>query len=229
MRSHSGSSSGTGMRTSGGSATSLGGVSGVALAGAVLCLCLGAAVALTDLGATYSWQDNMMSDLGDNACHVADRTGVCSPRFVWFNAGVIAAGCLLLVAAARLSVLWGLVLTAAITAMGVGLILLGAFPAGRASGIHMVGVVLALPVPAAGVLSSGIRPRTTWLHRFRRFRIFAGSAALILCAEQPFRGEVPVPRAIAELLAVAALLAFLSVESVRLLTMSAGRSDGRGR
>lgn len=175
------------------------------------------AAALTAAGVSYSWRTSMLSDLGNAWCHLRDGRWVCSPRSEVFNAGLVAAGGLLLAGAVAARGPWGRLLALTVAAMGAGLMLLGAFPADVHGGAHMTGVVLALPVTAGGVMVSGLSPATAWLQRLRRTRAVVGAATLLLCLLHLLPQERTPPRGATEVLIVAALVAVLVVESARLL------------
>lgn len=79
----------------------------------------------------------------------------------------------------------------------------------------MVGAVLALPVPAAGLFVSGLRPETPWPAGHRAIRIVLGLLCLVLCLDHLAPAPAPVPRGAAETVTVGLLLVALSLETVR--------------
>lgn len=193
-------------------------VTALALLAAVAVFVAGVAAALSAAGGAYRWRESMLSDLGHLGCRVWGDRWVCSPGSAWFNAALVGSGVLALASALGMRHRWGLVLTTGVAAMGVGLTWLGLVPADVSAGLHLVGAVLALPVPAVGMLVSGIRPPTRWLVPFRRVRAGAAAVALLMCADHLLPDDrMLLPRGVSELLATAVLLGFLTVEGVRLL------------
>lgn len=173
-------------------------------------------IALRITGTAYVWHANMLSDLGDSSCQVRGGRWVCSPGFALFNAGLVVAGAVLAGAGAAVLRLWGWLLGGSVVAMGAGLAILGLRPADVAGGMHFVGVVLALVVPAGGLLASAIRPPTSWLARRRLWRGALATVALLLCADNGLGAEV-VARGAGELLIVGALVLALVIEAARIL------------
>lgn len=192
------------------------GVAALPAGGAVL-FCAGFVLAVTDPGLGYSWQHNMVSDLGASACRVWEEAWVCSPRHAWFNAGQVGAGLLISAAAQRLRRLWGAILTTGMAALGLGLVLLGLVPSDAASGPHMTGAVLALPVASAGLFLSGVHPATDWLAGHRWVRSLLGVVGLALCLTHLVPHGAAVPRGAAELGTIATLVGFLLLEAGRIV------------
>lgn len=191
---------------------------------AFLAFMVSVAIALGNTGTAYVWQVNLISDLGDGSCHTRGGRWICSPGSALFNTGLMATGVVLTVAGACLSRLWGRLFAGSVVVMGVGLVIAGAFPAGDDGAIHLAGVILALVVPGFGLLLSGIRPASAWLHAHRVPRGVLGGVALVFCAESRLP-EALVPRGAGEVIIIGSLLAALLVEAARLL--ASGRSAGR--
>ena len=183
---------------------------------AVLLFVLAVVVSLATAQTAYVWHENMISDLGDDACRVRGGRWICSPNHALFNAGVSCTGVLLMAAGACLMVRWGRVLAGGVVVMGTGLVATGVFPAGSSPGLHLTAVVLALVVPALGFLVSGIRPGTPWLERRRGVRVVLASVALVFAAVSRLP-DGTVPRGAGELVIVGALLLALLLEAGRLL------------
>lgn len=201
-------------RAHAGSATA-GRLEAALLGSAVVLFCVGYAVALTAPGLSYSWHHDMVSDLGRASCRTWYGSWVCSPRAHWFDAFVGAAGLCLIAATLRLRRLWGPAFTVAMGSLGVGLAWLAVFPSDGPLPLHMVGAVLALPVPAAAIFVSGLRPDTPWGARDRGLRTVLGLAALVLCLDHLAPAPAPVPRGGAETVTIGLLLILLCVEAVR--------------
>lgn len=195
------------------------------LIGAVVSFVAGYVGAVTGDGVSFSWRDNMVSDLGTVGCRTFDGLWICSPRSAWFNAALIVSGVCVLVGTALMRRRWGVLLSLFAGGLGIGLGLLGLFPSDTHQQVHMVGAVLALPVAAAGVLVSAVRPETLWLHAGRRLRGALGVVGLTMCLDHVVPGFAPIPRGIAETVAVATILAFLGVEGAR---CAAARRTGAG-
>jgi len=183
---------------------------------AVLLFALTVGVTLSAGQTAYVWRENMISDLGDDACRLRGGRWICSPHHALFNAGVSFTGVLLAAAGACLTAQWGRVLAGGVVVMGSGLVATGVFPAGRSPGLHLMAVVLALVVPALGFLASGIRPGTPWLERRRGARVVLASTALVFAAVSRLPNGT-VPRGAGELVIVGALLLALLLEAGRLL------------
>ncbi|NNG20819.1 hypothetical protein HJ590_14860 [Naumannella sp. ID2617S] len=183
---------------------------------ALACFAATVAVSLGTSGTSYIWYLNLISDLGDGSCRTRGGRWICSPGFAIFNAGLMLTGVLLVAAAGCLHALWGRVLAGGVGVMGGGLVVAGVFPAGDDGALHLVGVVLALVVPGAGLLLSGIRPGTPWLRPGRVRRGVLGGAALVLCAESRLPVS-PLPRGAGELVIVGCLLLALLWEAARVL------------
>lgn len=172
---------------------------------------------VADPGASYGWTSNMVSDLGRTTCTMWADQWVCAPRHRMFNATLIAAGVAVTWVAATVRHRWGTALTLAIAGFGLGLVVLGAVPSDVDKAVHMVGAVLALPVPGVGLLISGARPDRPWLTGFRRLRVVLGTLCLAVSAGHLLPDTAPFPRGPAEYAAFLAIEAFLLVEGVRLL------------
>lgn len=185
------------------------------LVAAVALFLVGYGATLAAPGISYSWQHNMISDLGRASCRQWQGRWICSPRAAWLNMGVIASGTCLLAATARLARTWGAALTAAMAALGLGLVTLGTFPSDTTTSLHMTGAVLALPLPATGIAASGWRATTPWLRRFRGTRLALGLLALALCLDHLHPAHPPIPRGTAETISMAALLAVIGIEAWR--------------
>lgn len=182
---------------------------------AVLLFTLTVGVSLSTAQTAYVWHENMISDLGDDACRMRGGRWICSPNHALFNAGVSFTGVLLVAAGACLVDRWGRVLAGGVVVMGVGLVATGVFPAGSSPGLHLTAVVLALVVPALGFLASGIRPGTPWLLHRRGTRVVLASVALVFAAVSRLP-DGTVPRGAGELVIVGALLLALLLEAGRL-------------
>ena len=167
-------------------------------------------------GASYAPMANMVSDLGRVTCVLWDGEPICSPRHQVFNPTFVACGVVVTLVSVALRRRWGTPLTLAMTGLGIGLVLLGAFPSDVAKPPHMVGAVLALPVPGAGMLVSGARPDRPWLGPYRRLRAWLGALALAVSAGHLLPTGVPFPRGPAEYVGIVAILVFLVVEGLRL-------------
>ncbi|WP_185975626.1 DUF998 domain-containing protein [Tessaracoccus rhinocerotis] len=188
---------------------------------AVLAFAVTAAVSLSVTGTTYAWQVNMISDLGDSSCRTRGGRWICSPGFALFNTGLIITGLLLTAAGVGVRRLWGRLLAGSLAVMGVGLVVAGVFPAGDAGALHLAGVVLALVVPGLGLLISGIRPETAWLHPHRVLRGLLGGTALVFCAENRLTHNL-LPQGAGELIIVGCLLLALLFEAARILAFRPG-------
>lgn len=190
----------------------------LALVVAIIGFAANVAIAISDTATAYTWPINLISDLGDGSCHVRGGRWICSPGFAQFNAGLIATGVLVAAAGACLARPWGRLLAGSLVVMGVGLVVAGVFPAGGDGDIHLVGVILALVVPGAGLLLSGIRPETDWLRSPRAHRAqrgVLGGVALVFCAESRLP-EALLPRGAGEVVIVGCLLLALLIEAARL-------------
>lgn len=187
----------------------------VLLATAIVSFCLGYVVTRSAPSIAYSWQHDMISDLGRASCRTWQGHWVCSPRAHWFDAAIAVTGVCLVAAAALVRDAWGRALRLAVTSLGVGLVWLAVFPSDGPLPLHMVGAVLALPVPAAGLFVSGLRPETPWLAGHRAVRLGLGLVGLVLCLDHLAPAPAPVPRGAAETVTVALLLVALSLEAVR--------------
>lgn len=196
---------------------------GERLAGAAILLAVVGVVAsgwaaMLDPGTSYAWAQNMISDLGRVGCRSWHGRFVCSPRHELFNVALVGSGLLVVGAAIPLRRLWGPLLSASMAALGIGLMILGAFPSDVARDIHLAGATLALPTPGAGLLVSGFRPATAWLSHFARLRAVLGLLTLTVSAQHLLPDDVGlVPRGAAEYAAMLALMTFLLVEVSRLL------------
>ncbi|GAB3705765.1 DUF998 domain-containing protein [Mariniluteicoccus flavus] len=185
----------------------------------VLAFVAGCVGALAGATPSFSWDHSMLSDLGSGAC--VERSGhrLCSPHAARFNAGLVVAGVCVLVAGVRLARSWGRVLTVAVASLAIGLVLLALVPSDADAAVHMGGAVLALPVPAAGLLVAGVRSARggpAAAAGVGRARAVLGAAALVPCLDHLAGDEAaPVPRGVAELVSVAVLLGFLLWEAGR--------------
>ena len=194
---------------------------------AVLTFALTVGLSLGVAGTVYAWDVNMISDLGDGACRTRGGRWICSPGSALFNTGLVGTGMLLVVAGTALLRLWGRALAGSVAVMGLGLVVAGIFPAGDDGTLHLAGVVLALVVPGAGLLLSGIRPETVWLGRHRALRAGLGGIALAFCAESRLPDPL-LPRGAGELIIVGCLLVPLLLEAARALAARAGGPAARG-
>lgn len=203
------------------------------LAAALVLLIGGIVAAVSAPGASYSWQHNMLSDLGDATCRSWQEWWICSPRYAWFNASWVAAGALLSLAAIRLRHRWGAVLAGCLAVAGVGVLLVGAFPSDTAHDLHMVGAVAALPVLALGVLFSAVRPGRTQTVSPPLMRGILGGVASTACLVHLIPAGAPLSRGAAEVVALGALVVFLGVEAAapraaRGYPRRDGAADARG-
>ncbi|WP_176489682.1 DUF998 domain-containing protein [Mobilicoccus massiliensis] len=199
----------------------------VLVVGAVFVLVVGTVWALEAPGMSYAWQGSMISDLGALTCADAGVRWICSPRHTVFNAAQIMAGVLLLVAAVVLRGAWDRALRAAAVAVGLGLVVLGVFPADVAHAPHMVGAVLGLPISAAFLLISGARERVAPRAR-RLVRIVLATVVLVLSALHLVPGDTL--RGIAELVSLFAMCAvFLAEAAWTALPHDAATSPPRRR
>lgn len=194
------------------------------LVGCLVFLVGGIAVAVTAPGASYAWQHNMLSDLGDATCQTWDGRWNCSPRYAWFNASWIVAGVLLVLAAVLLRRRWGVVLAVGVGGAGLGLVLLGAYPSDGWHDLHMAGAVLALPGPGLGLLFSAIRPRGVRTVSPRHLRGALSAVGLAACLAHLLPPSDLAPRGAAEVVTLAALVVFLAVEAMPLVVEAAGRA-----
>ncbi|WP_158640871.1 DUF998 domain-containing protein [Serinicoccus profundi] len=188
---------------------------------AVLLFAVTMAAALHTSGTTFVWSVNMISDLGDGACRSRDGRWICSPGAAAFNVGLLLTGVLLGAAALFLTARWGRWLSGSVAVMGLGLVIAAVFPAGDTGALHLTGVILALVVPAGGLLLSAVRPETAWLERGRLPRGALAAVALVFCAEN----RVPpalVQEGTGQIIIVCCLLLALVVESVQVLVRSSG-------
>ncbi len=189
---------------------------GIALLAVVLVVVIAWLATVSHPGASYAPLANMVSDLGRVTCVTWDDRPICSPRHPVFNTAFVGCGVVVALVAVSVRRRWGTPLTLAITGLGLGLILLGAFPSDVAKPPHLAGAVLALPVPGAGLLSSGARPDRPWLLPYRRLRAWLGAVCLAVSAGHLLPADVPFPRGPAEYVGIVAILVFLVVEGVRL-------------
>ena len=192
---------------------------GIGILAAALVFAAAVFAAVNNAEAAYIWPENMISDLGDSSCRVRGGRWICSPSYALFNGGVIFAGVLMAISSLLVRARWGRMLSASFAVMGVGLVVAGAFNAGDHTIIHLGGVILALVVPAAGLMISGFKPETAWLSGNRQMRAVLGAVALVLCAEsrlpQPF-----IPQGAGQVAIVACVLVPLLVEAARLVRVS---------
>lgn len=183
-------------------------------------------------GATFVWGTNMISDLGDGSCRTWNERWVCSPGWLVFNMGCIVAGSATSTAAWTLRDGWGRRLAGGVAVLGLGLILLGVTPNNLNHPLHMMAAVVALPVPALGLLITGIRPRTHAEQRGRWPRVILTSGCLVLCAEHLVPGGEVIAYGHAEMMAVLLLLLALACDIAVLhamVTATLPRSTGRDR
>lgn len=192
---------------------------GLGIVIAALIFAAAVAVAASTAGAAYVWPDNMISDLGDSSCRVRGGRWICSPAHALFNAGVMLAGLLIAVSALLLRSLWGALLSVSVVLMGVGLLVAGGFNAGDFPALHLAGVILALVVPAAGLMVSGFRPSTGWLMGNRWSRALLGGVALVLCAESRLP-DPWIPQGAGQVAIVACVLIPFLTEAARLVRVS---------
>ncbi|WP_298890370.1 hypothetical protein [uncultured Serinicoccus sp.] len=189
--------------------------------GAMLLFAATVGAAIHTSGTTFVWSVNMISDLGDGACRPRDGRWICSPGAAAFNLGLLLSGVLLGVAALCLSARWGRWLAGSVSVMGLGLVVAAVFPAGDTGAVHLAGVILALVVPAGGLLLSAVRPETPWLGRGRRARGTLATVALLFCAENRIPPAL-VQEGTGQIVIVSCLLLALLVESVRVLVSRSG-------
>ncbi|WP_392507666.1 hypothetical protein ACF3NT_12125 [Naumannella halotolerans] len=184
----------------------------------------------------YHWSLSMISDLGAGSCFTTDGRWICSPRAAWFNAGLLAAGALLIITSLIPHLGWGPFLRLAVAAAGGGLIMVAAFPSDSAPGLHMAGAVLALPVAAGSMMISGIRgeatPPTTASHRFSAARLRALLSATALLVSVVHLFPQWRLRGAAELASLSLLFLVIVLEAWSLLVRSGaevtkGRPDRR--
>lgn len=185
------------------------------LLSSVTLFCTGYVLAVSAPDLAYSWDHDMISDLGRATCRTWEGHWVCSPRAVWFNVCLAGSGASGLGAAFLLRAYWGRTLGVGITALSIGLLWLAVFPSDGPLPLHMVGAIIALPVACAGVFASGIRPDTEWLQGCRTLRTGLGLLGLVLCLDHIAPPPAPMPRGAAETVTVLLLLALLVVESAR--------------
>lgn len=187
----------------------------------------GVAWALTAPGLHFTWPRSMVSDLGAATCLATDGRWVCSARHTAFNAAQIAAGALMLAAAAlavavtvsrparalRGGALQGGAFTAAQVSIGAGLLLLGAFPSDTAHAPHMVGAVLALPVAGAFLLVHALCTPVGSPRRGLRLAL----ALLVLVPTLVHMANLGAIRGAAEAVSLAGLCGALVCEAVWLV------------
>lgn len=184
------------------------------LAVAVGVVCVATAVAAAGAVPAVSWRHSMISDLGSSTCILRGGTPMCSPRAAWLNGGFLLAGSCVLVAAAHAVRRWDRATLAGLVCLGVGLLVLGACPSDRSHAVHMLGAVLALPACAACILVSGVTDEVA-PRKDRRLRTLLGAVGLVVCVVHLAPDAVPVPRAVAEAVSVAAVVAVLALEIAR--------------
>lgn len=189
---------------------------GVALLTVVAAIVVAWVVTVTHPDASYAWTANMVSDLGRVTCVTWDDLWVCSPRHALFNIVLVASGVIVAGVATVVRRHWGAPLTVAMLGLGAGLVVLGAIPSDVARGLHMAGAVLALPVPGAGLLVSGMRPDRPWLVPYRRLRAWFGGVCLVVSAGHLLPQHVPFPRGPAEYVGLLAVMVFVLIEGIRL-------------
>lgn len=200
---------------------------GLLLILAVAAFAAGVLASLTAPGVAYSWSDNMLSDLGHAGCRFWDERWVCSPRHELFNAATAGAGASVLTAVVVVRRAWGASLAASMAILGVGLLVVGLAPADVARPAHLLGAVLTLPVPAAGILWSAVRPGTPRLDRGRVPRVILATIALALSATHLAPDGSILPRGLAESTAAAALCAVLVREGWALWRTPTAPSAGQ--
>lgn len=193
---------------------------------AILVVGVTTAVAATGAVPVFSWRHSMVSDLGSATCIARGGTLMCSPRAAWLNAGLLLAGACVLAAAAGGARRWDRASLAALACLGAGLVVLGACPSDRSHAVHMAGAVLALPVCAGLFLVSGSTDAAA-SPKERRLRSTLGAVGLVACVVHLAPDAVPVPRAVAEVVSVGAIVAVLVGEVVRARSAPSGLT-GRG-
>lgn len=130
---------------------------------------------------SYSWKDNVISDLGNTVCGEYAERFVCSPMHTWMNASFILLG-LLMIAGSTL-IYEGFRRNAgsfiAFTFMavaGFGTILVGLFPENTISELHFVGALLPFTLGNIAIIMFGF---VLGLHGwFKYYTLASGAVAL---------------------------------------------------